>query len=177
MKLHLTVLSALLVAGTATAQQPQRGGELVFAVNAEPPNYDCQATTTFVAMQTLSPHYSRLINFDPDNFPNFKAELAERWERSADGLAYTFHLRDDIKFHDGSALTSADIKATFDRIRKPPAGVVSVRKADYEDIAEIEAPDAKTIAKVSVALGARGSVRMETYEAIDVEALLRTLAE
>src|SRR3954454_9591381 len=125
MKRLLPILAALMFAGSAAADAPQRGGELVFAVNAEPPNYDCQSTTTFVAMQTLSPHYSRLINFDPDNFPNFKGELAEKWERSADGLTYTFHLRDGVKFHDGAPVTSADIKATFDRVRKPPAGVVS----------------------------------------------------
>ena len=50
-----------------------------------------------------------------------------------------------MKFHDGSPLTSADVKASYQRIANPTAGVVSVRKAWYADIASIETPDAATV--------------------------------
>jgi peptide/nickel transport system substrate-binding protein len=50
-----------------------------------------------------------------------------------------------VKFHDGSPLTSADVKATYERIANPPAGIVSVRKAWYADIGGIETPDATTV--------------------------------
>ena len=50
-----------------------------------------------------------------------------------------------MKFHDGSPLTSIDVKATFDRIANPPEGVVSLRKSNMVDIASIEAPDPKTV--------------------------------
>ena len=44
-----------------------------------------------------------------------------------------------------SALTSADVKATYDRLRNPPPGVVSTRKATFSDIGTIETPDANTV--------------------------------
>jgi peptide/nickel transport system substrate-binding protein len=42
--------------------------------------------------------------------------LAEKWEISADGTVYTFHLRHDVRWHDGVALTAADVAFTFDAI-------------------------------------------------------------
>jgi peptide/nickel transport system substrate-binding protein len=135
-----------LVATPALAQEaPKRGGTLTFAVNAEPPGYDCQATTTFVAVQTLNPHYSQLVKFDPDNYPKLKTDVAESWVQAPDGLSITFKLRQGVKFHDGSELTSEDVKATFDRIRNPPEGIISVRKAQFEDITAIETPDKHTV--------------------------------
>lgn len=142
----LALAAALLVSGLAAAQdQPRRGGTLIFAVNADPPTYDCINTTTFVAMQTLSPHYSTLLKFDPDKYPEVKGDLAETWSTTPDGLTYSFKLRPGVKFHDGSPLTSEDVKASYERIRKPPDGVVSVRMADYEDVASIETPDPLTV--------------------------------
>jgi peptide/nickel transport system substrate-binding protein len=133
-------------AAPAWAQgQPAKGGILTFAIDAEPPNYDCQSTTTFVALQTLNPHYSQLLKYDPDHYPDFKSDLAARWEMSADKLAYAFHLRSNVKFHDGSPFSAEDVKATFERTRNPPEGVVSVRKTRYEDIEAIETPDPGTV--------------------------------
>jgi peptide/nickel transport system substrate-binding protein len=48
-------------------------------------------------------------------------------------------------FHDGSRLTSADVKASYDRIIHPPQGVLSVRQADYAAITDIETPDPMTV--------------------------------
>src|SRR4051812_11118968 len=107
---------AVATAAPAFADEPVRGGTLSYAVDAEPPNYDCQGTTTFAMMQTVGPHYSRLLRVDPENFPKFQGDLAESWEVSQDQLTYTFHLRKGVKFHDGSDLTAEDVKATFDRI-------------------------------------------------------------
>jgi peptide/nickel transport system substrate-binding protein len=50
---------------------------------------------------------------------------------SPDQLTYTFKLRPNVKFHDGSTMTSTDIKATYDRLRKPPQGVVSLRQGSF----------------------------------------------
>ena len=51
----------------------------------------------------------------------------------------------NVKFHDGTPLTSADVKATYDRLRNPPQGVVSTRKATFADIGTIETPDPLTV--------------------------------
>ena len=59
-------------------------------------------------------------------------------------MTYTFKLRAGVKFHDGSPLTSEDIKASYERIINPPPGVVSIRKAYYSDLA-VETPDPTTV--------------------------------
>src|SRR5919204_215418 len=68
-----------------------------------------------------------------------------QWKIAPDGLTYTFKLRPGIRFHDGSVLTSADVKATYEKIVFPPAGVRSIRKNSYAAITSIDAPDANTI--------------------------------
>jgi peptide/nickel transport system substrate-binding protein len=135
----------LAVPAMAVAETPKRGGTLTYAVTAEAPTFDCHATTTYAAIHVLAPHYSLLVKIDQHDYPKVKPDLAESWTVSADGRTYTFKLRDGVVFHDGAALTSADIKASLDRIRKPPEGVVSVRKAAFEDIEDIKAPDPLTV--------------------------------
>src|SRR5262249_13717652 len=46
---------------------PQRGGTLEFAVDAEPPNYDCHANISFAFIHPIAPHYSTLLKFDTAN--------------------------------------------------------------------------------------------------------------
>jgi peptide/nickel transport system substrate-binding protein len=143
----LTAAVVILVALSASAaeQAPRSGGLLKFAVSAEPPNYDCHANTSFAFIHPVRPHYNTLLEFDTAKYPAIKGDLAESWTISKDGLAYTFRLRKGVRFHDGSAFTSEDVKATYDRIRNPPAGVLSLRQAAYADIASIETPDANTV--------------------------------
>ncbi len=64
---------------------------------------------------------------------------------SDDGLTYRFALVPNVRFHDGSPLTSADIKATYERLRNPPAGSPAPRKALFDDISSIETPDPATV--------------------------------
>ncbi len=145
MKPHLALLlgaAALAVAAAATgAETPQPGGLLKFAVGAEPPNYDCHAQTSFAFIHPVRPHYNTLLKFDTAKYPAIKGDLAESWTVSKDGLTYTFKLRKGVKFHDGSTFSSEDIKATYERLRNPPQGVLSIRQASYADIASIETPD------------------------------------
>ena len=143
----LICVSAALAlgAGAATAETPKRGGILNFAVVAEPPNYDCHASQTFALLHPVSPMYSYLVKYDSSQDGKIVGDLAKSWTISPDGLTYTFKLHEGVKFHDGSPLTSADVKATFERIANPPPGVVSLRKSTMQDIASIDTPDATTI--------------------------------
>ena len=140
-------LAGLLVLhGTAAAEpHPTRGGTLDFAVDAEPPNYDCHANFSFVFIHPVIPHYSTLLKFDTANYPQVVGDLAESWSASTDRRTYTFKLRQNVLFHDGSRLTSADVKASYDRIIHPPQGVLSVRRADYGAVTGIDTPDATTV--------------------------------
>ena len=122
----LTAAVALMPA-VADAQTPKRGGELRFAVSAEPPDYDCHAATSFAFIHPVRPHYNTLLKFDPANYPKVVGDLAESWEQSEDGLTYTFKLKQNVKFHDGTPLTSEDVKASYERIRNPQGGARSIR--------------------------------------------------
>ncbi len=143
----LLLLAAGLAAATSFAgeQTPRSGGLLKFAVSAEPPNYDCHANVSFAHTHPIRPHYNTLLKFDAARYPAIKGDLAESWSVSKDGLTYTFKLRKGVKFHDGSTLSSEDVRATYDRIRKPPPGVRSLREESYTDIATIETPDPLTV--------------------------------
>jgi len=125
---------------------PHAGGELVFAVGETPPSYDGHRETTFAMLHPIAPHYSTLLRFDPQNYPKIVGDVAEdKWMVSKDGLTYTFKIRKGIKFHDGSELTSRDVKATYEKIIFPPQGVASIRKASYAVVDKIETPDIFTI--------------------------------
>ena len=136
----------LAVYATAAAdERPTRGGILTFSVDAEPPNYDCHANFSFVFIHPIIPHYSTLLKFDTANYPQVIGDIAETWSVSPDKRTYTFKLRRNVFFHDGSRLTSADVKASYDRIIHPPQGVLSVRQADYAAITRIDTPDPETV--------------------------------
>jgi len=140
------VLTALSVASTAVAQTPKKGGILQYGVVAELPTSDCHAATTFAMVHPVAPQYSTLLKMvGPHDNIRIVGDLAESWERSADGLTYTFKLRQGVKFHDGSDFSSEDIKATYERIINPPTSVVSVRKALHSAIKSIETPDPHTV--------------------------------
>jgi peptide/nickel transport system substrate-binding protein len=141
----LAAAALALTAHATNAQTPKKGGQLKFAVSAEPPNYDCHANSSFAFIHPVRPHYSTLLEFDPVNYPKIRGDLAESWTISPDNLTYTFKLRPNVKFHDGTALTSEDVKASYERIVRPPQGVVSLRKAAYDDISTIETPDPQTV--------------------------------
>lgn len=131
--------------GAADAQTPKRGGHFNFAISAETPHYDCHASDTYATLHFSSPFYSTLLRYNLDKFPEIEGDLTKSWTVSPDKLTYTFTLHDGVKFHDGTPLTSADIKATYDRLRNPPQGVVSNRKATFADIASIETPNPQTV--------------------------------
>lgn len=58
--------------------------------------------------------YSSLVMRDSEN--NIVGDLADHWETSEDGLVWTFYLRQDVKWHNGKQFTSADVKASYDRL-------------------------------------------------------------
>ena len=135
-----------LAATTASADvAPKRGGTLEFSVEAEPSNYDCHANTSFAFMHPVAPHYSTLLKFDGANYPQVKGDLAESWTVSPDKLTYAFKLHPNVLFHDGSRMTSADVRASYERIAHPPEGVVSARQVNYGAISSIDTPDATTV--------------------------------
>src|SRR5262245_43738683 len=135
--LGFIAIFAFTIAGatlSAQAQQPKRGGTLQFAISAETPHYDCHGSDTYATLHFAAPFYSTLLRFNLPKFPEVEGDLAQSWTVAPDLMTYTFKLHQGVKFHDGTPLTSADVKATYDRLRDPPQGVVSTRKATFADI-------------------------------------------
>src|SRR5512145_1627790 len=147
---QLTRVFALVVAAVLSlpglVQAQRNGGELVFPVPSEPPSYDGHREETFGLIHPIAPFYNTLLRVDPNDRSGTKPypSVAESWTVSSDGKTYTFKIRRGVKFHDGSDLTSKDVKASYEKIVKPPAGVKSLRKEAYESIASLDAPDPTT---------------------------------
>src|SRR4051812_5710319 len=140
--LAIAALLACMPEPAGAAEQPKRGGTLVFGVNSgDPPTYDCHQSTLFPIVHLLSPHYSNLLRIDIPNYPKVVGDLAESWTVADDAKTYTFRLRAGVKFHDGQPFSAEDVKATYDRLRNPPQGVVSVRQGLVADIGTIDTPD------------------------------------
>ena len=85
--------------------------------------------------------YDTLLRTTKDG-TTVEAGLASKWEPSADGLTWTFTLRDGLKFSDGSAMKASDVKASLDVAR---SGEKSAWKDVYAAIKEITASDDKTV--------------------------------
>jgi peptide/nickel transport system substrate-binding protein len=144
--LSFVMLIGLWATPTALAgEQPRRGGIFQVALAGDPPSLDMHQEQTFMVAIPLGPVYNNLIVFDPHNYPEIIGDLAKSWTVSDDYLTYTFKLHEGVKFHDGSEMTSADVKASWDKIVFPPEGVISTRRADYQMIKGIEAPDPHTV--------------------------------
>jgi peptide/nickel transport system substrate-binding protein len=145
----LTLLTGALLALIPTpapaADTPRRGGVLLAVIGADPPSLDPHQESTFANIELVAPLYSTLLQLDPYSYPKIIGDLATEWKISPDGLTYTFKIHQGVQFHDGSALTAADVKASYDKIIFPPQGVRSVRKNAYTAVAAVEAPDATTV--------------------------------
>ena len=65
------------------------------------------------ASDEMSMLYSGLVALDTNS--QVIPDIAERWDISADGTVYTFHIRDGVVFHDGKPVTAADVKYSLER--------------------------------------------------------------
>jgi peptide/nickel transport system substrate-binding protein len=143
--LAVVMLMGLWAAPSAlAAEKPQYGGILRVALAGDPPSLDMHRETTFKVVHPTAPCYNQLVRFDPHNYPKIVGDLAESFGRSEDGMTWTFKLHQGVKFHDGSELTSADVKASWDKIVFPSKGVVSARRSMMSAIKSIETPDRYT---------------------------------
>jgi ABC-type transport system substrate-binding protein len=130
----------------AAEANPKRGGVLRYGVLSAPAHFDVHQSGTVSNMGTQGTMYDNLIRRDPrDSGQTIIPDLAHSWEIAKDGKTYTFFLRKGVKFHDGADLTAEDVKATFDRIAKPPKGVSIPRTPLFATVSEINARDKHTV--------------------------------
>jgi peptide/nickel transport system substrate-binding protein len=108
------------------AEQPARGGTIVWAVHEGMPHFDIHAEGSYILAQPVGPLYNSLLAFDLYNNEKIVGDLAESWEVAPDGKQIIFILRKGVKFHDGSAFTCADAKYSLEKLADPKRASVTM---------------------------------------------------
>src|ERR1700724_568873 len=130
----------------APEPNPKHGGVARLGIPNRPPHFDIHQSGTFFNIGAQGCMFDNLIRRDPrDGGKTIIPDLAHSWQIAEDGQTYTFLLRENIQFHDGAELTADDVKATFDRIVKPPQGISIPRSILFKAVSEINARDKYTV--------------------------------
>ena len=129
------------VAAAGEGPTPKRGGVLTIGQDENPIGLDPHKTAAFSTGNIAEHIYTCLLRWDA-TASHVEPDLATSWE-NPDPQTFVFHLRDGVKFHNGDALTSEDVKFTFQRLvdpatRSPWVSIFSV-------ISAIETPDPRTV--------------------------------
>ncbi|HEY3065527.1 MAG TPA: ABC transporter substrate-binding protein [Methylomirabilota bacterium] len=119
----------------------KHGGTLRYAVHNAPAHFDVHQSGTVANIGPQSPMYDTLLRRHPKDGQTIIPDLAWKYEISRDGKVYTFHLRKGVKFHDGADFTAEDVKATYERIARPPKGVVIPRTPLFATVGDIVVVD------------------------------------
>jgi peptide/nickel transport system substrate-binding protein len=137
----LRLVSAGLLALALTVPAQAAKTTLVLGLGIEPPGLDPTiAAPVAIREVTWVNLFEGLVRLDRKG--EVQPLLAKSWEVAPDGLSYTFHLQQGVKFHDGKAFSSADVKFAFDRARAPTS--TNAQKQIFAPIDAIETPDAAT---------------------------------
>lgn len=124
MKKRITLILALILLITFTfgacgAKETSSDGgkQLVAQIGPNPETIDPALNSAVDGGNMLLFAFDCLLNVDKDN--KIIAGAAETWETSEDGLTWTFHLRKDLKWSDGSDLTAKDFVYSWKRVADP----------------------------------------------------------
>lgn len=131
------------IGGGLTVSPPKSGGTLKAAFQNEWAGLDPHTVSSYSSYQILNNVVEGLTFYD-DNL-NLVPWLAESWEQSADGLTWTFRLRQGVKFHNGREMTAEDVKWSFERLIDPATGAGNAARVGPPDT-QIEVIDDYTVA-------------------------------
>lgn len=97
---------------------PKYGGTLIIGILTDVTHLNPAISTSYFIDSVSGQIYNSLMEYDYRTLEPVP-ELAKSWDISDDGLTYTFHLEEDVFWHDGEPFTSADVKFTFEEITIP----------------------------------------------------------
>jgi peptide/nickel transport system substrate-binding protein len=125
------------------------GGVMRFGRADDTDRLDPVTTTLNTAIWYFMSIYDQLVRVAPDGI-SLEPSLAESWEISDDGLTYTFHLRPNVLFSDGTPMTSADVVYSWTRAANDPAQIwtytlTALQRDDDGQVQGISAPDEATV--------------------------------
>lgn len=134
------LVAAALVAGCGKSPQASEPGTLNFLIESAPISLDPRIGTDAQSEDLDGLIFDGLV--DRDAQMNVIPDLAESWT-TPDPLTYVFHLRHGVKFHDGRALTSADVKFTIDSILS--GNLATPKRGAFLRVKSVETPDDATV--------------------------------
>lgn len=158
---HIIFVAVVLITVTALTSCGNRNGPrsndtLRVAMTADPTTFDPAVVQDGPTIELMMFVYDGLVEWNTKN--ELIPAIAQSWDISQDGKTYTFHLRDDVKFHNGRKITSGDFKYTFERSLDPklasPVAMVYLNDiVGAKDIADgktktlkgVETPDDQTL--------------------------------
>ncbi len=143
MFIGIVVVVSLFVsmAGSALAAEPKRGGTLRVAYGNKVSHLDFHTAPGYEMMWVAMNMSCGLVNITPDR--QFVGDAAASWDVAPDGKTYTFYLRDDVVFHDGTKVDAAAVKFSMERIMDPD--IKSGMRRFYEPVKRVEVVDPLTV--------------------------------
>jgi len=139
-RLLVLMLAALMLLSTAmpALAEARTGGTLIAWLPADPSSYNINAIPDDFATMVIENVMSKLVKFDCAG--NLLPDLAETYDISKDGLSYTFNLRKNVTWHDGTPFTSDDVLWSLQKIK------AEGQSASYlANVTNMETPDENTI--------------------------------
>ena len=140
-KRHLWALTTAAMLGMSALAGSAEAATLRMAWSQDATGLDPHKQTAFSSLRLLELIYEPLVRLDADL--RIVPGIAETWSFSEDGRALTVKLDPKAKFQNGATVTSADVKASFERILDEKTGAAN--RANYLSISSIETPDAATV--------------------------------
>ncbi|MCQ4085548.1 ABC transporter substrate-binding protein [Saccharibacillus sp. JS10] len=122
-------------------EQQSSGSDVLQIIRAQHlENLDPAFAYTVFELYILGQLFDTLVDYDTAT-EKFSPKLAHRWESNDDQTRWIFYLRKGVRFHDGRLLTSRDVKATFERLRRKKSPALTL----FVDIEEVHTPDDYTV--------------------------------
>jgi len=135
-----TTVPAAAAQPTQAAAQAQRGGLLRVGLDVDADTLDPRLTKNTSGFRMKELAFNGLVAINPDFTP--VSDLAEKWD-NPDERTWVFHLRNGVKFHDGSDLTASDVKFTYESVLDQSFN--SPFRAFYLSVDKVEATDKNTV--------------------------------
>lgn len=119
---------------------PSRGGELVEGAVGSPRFVNPLLAISQIDQDLTALVYSGLMRASQNR--DLVPDIASAYEISEDGTQYTFHIREDARFHDGTPVTAGDVAFTVQLAQN--ADIKSPRRADWDSVT-VTTPDERTV--------------------------------
>src|SRR6266850_1845941 len=136
----LSLLATILIALSGCRGDAREAGTVTFLIESSPASLDPRIGTDAQAEHIDELLFDSLVHKRADF--GLEPWIATSWE-TPDALTFVFHLRTDVKFHNGQPLTARDVKWTLDSVRD--GTVITAKAGTFRTVDRVDAPDPATV--------------------------------